>query len=180
MGRTRALLAALALAGLAVTSAPAAAQPPSPPALLQGSFAMTGRVTVAVDVRGEHSGQSLTRTWSFAPTCASSPCSTVMLTRQRAGGSDRVRLRLTSPGLYTGTGRFYRPLRCAGRTYRPGERIPFRIGVRVTATTLTSAGVTVVSAIRASYVNRARVNLTRCVAFLGHDAARYTGTLAGP
>jgi hypothetical protein len=176
--RPRALLAAAALTGLAAVSAPAAAQPPATPALLEGSFAMTGHVTVAVDVRGERAGQAIARTWSFAPTCPSSPCPTVTLTRQRAGGSDRVRLRLTAPGLYTGTGRFYRPLRCAGRTARPGERIPYRIGVRVTATTVTSAGVKVVRAIRASYVNVRRINLTRCVAFLGHDAARYTGTLS--
>ncbi len=179
MRRARALLAVAALTGLTAVSAPAGAQTPSPPALLQGSFSMSGRVTVAVDVRGEHAGQAIARTWSFAPTCASAPCPTVRLTRPRAGGTDHVLLRLTSPGLYTGTGRFYRPLQCAGRTDRPGERIPFRIGVRVTATALTSSGVKIVTAIRATYVNATRINLTRCVAFLGHDAARYTGTLAG-
>ena len=30
--------------------------------------------------------------------------------------------------------------------------------------------------ISATYVNKSRLNLTRCVIVLGHDSARYTGT----
>ena len=32
------------------------------------------------------------------------------------------------------------------------------------------------SQISATYVNKTRLNLTRCVIVLGHDSARYTGT----
>ena len=56
--------------------------------------------------------------------------------------------------------------------------IPFQIRVHVTATGPAAGGGTVATAITASYVNTSRLNLTPCVAVLGHDAATYTGTLA--
>jgi hypothetical protein len=125
-------------------------------------------VTVARNVRGEHVGDVVQRTWTFTPLCATAPCATVQLVRQRANGSDTLTLRQTGPGTYAGAGLFYAALRCSGRVYPHGQKIPFRIRVNVTPT----------GALSATYVNRSRINLTPCVAVLGHDSARYTGQLA--
>jgi hypothetical protein len=89
----------------------------------------------------------------------------VILVRQRANGTDRLTLHKDGPNAYAGAGRFYAPLRCAGRIYRPGQSVPFKITVHVTAT----------DHLNATYVNGTRINLTPCIAVLGHDAARYTG-----
>jgi hypothetical protein len=159
---TRAVVAVLALAaGLGFASAAAAQPAPQ----LQGTFQMTGRITVADNVRGEHVGQVVQRTWTFTPLCPTLPCGTVQLVRQRRTGQDALTLHETHPGSYTGAGRYFAPLRCAGRIYRPGQEVPFTITVDVTA-----AG-----RLTATYVNRSRINLTPCIGVLGHDAARYTG-----
>jgi hypothetical protein len=172
--------AVIAVGGLAagvlpvgVLPAVAAAQPPPPAGQLQGAFQMSGTVTVAQNVSGEHVGDLVTRTWTFTPQCATAPCPTVLLVRQRATGSDTLILRETPSGTYAGTGSFSAPLRCSGRVYPQGEMIPFKITVRVTASTGTTA-----SAISARYVNPSRTNRTPCIGLLGHDAARYTGQLA--
>jgi hypothetical protein len=157
------VLAILALAGSASAET----------ALLKGTFQMSGRVTVAANVRGEHVGQVVTRTWTFTPQCATAPCATVQLIRGRAGGTDTVTLERTPTGTYAGSGVFDAPLRCSGHIYPHGQEIPFRITVRITATNGTTA-----SAISATYVNRKRTNLTPCIGVLGHDSARYTGLLA--
>jgi hypothetical protein len=160
---TRAVVAFLAaLAASAALAAGAAAQPPPQ---LQGTFLMTGTVTVADNVRGEHVGQVVQRTWTFTPLCPTLPCGTVQLVRQRRTGLDALTLHETYPGSYTGAGRYYAPLRCAGRIYRPGQEVPFTITVQVTDTGQLSA----------TYVNRSRINLTPCIGVLGHDSARYTG-----
>ena len=154
--------------------------PPTPTpatARLQGQFVMAGRVTVAKDIRGEHVGDNVTRTWTFTPRCAVGPCNTIGLVRRRAGGSDQLVLRLSSPGYYVGTGSFFAPLRCGGRTWRRGASVPFTITVRVTAAVLAGSDV-VATGITASYTNRSRSNRTPCVAALGHDAASYHGHLA--
>jgi hypothetical protein len=161
------LVAAIAGAALA---AGASAQPPAPPVALQGTFQMSGTVTVESHVRGEHAGQAVTRTWTFTPQCPTAPCTSVQLVRQRAAGTDTLILHATASGTYAGTGAFYAPLRCSGHVYPGGQLVPFKITVRVTASTGTVA-----SAINATYVNRARSNLTPCIGILGHDAARYTG-----
>jgi hypothetical protein len=132
---------------------------------LQGTFQMTGTVTVAANVRGEYVGQVVQRTWTFTPLCATAPCASVRLVRQRATGTDTLTLQQTGPGTYTGAGEFFAPLRCMGRIYNPGQAVPFQITVGITAT----------GQLTATYVNRARINLTRCIGVLGHDAARYTG-----
>jgi hypothetical protein len=160
----------LATAGL---SASASAQPPAPDAPLRGSFQMSGKVTAARDVRGEHVGQLVVRTWTFTPQCSIAPCASIQLTRGRASGTDTLTLERTGPETYAGSGLFYAPLRCSGRIYARGQEIPFRITVRVTATNGTA-----VSAISATYVNRERTNLTPCIGVLGHDSARYVGQLA--
>jgi hypothetical protein len=161
----RALFAVVVLAATAA-SAPGAAAQPVPP--LQGAVQMTGTVTVAKNVRGEHVGQVVQRTWTFQPLCPSAPCGTVQLVRQRAGGTDTLTLHQTGPEMYAGAGRFYAPLRCAGRIYNPGQAVPFKITVRISATGQLSA----------TYVNRSRLNLTPCLGVLGHDSARYSGQLA--
>ncbi|MGN6871353.1 MAG: hypothetical protein ACTHMY_23395 [Solirubrobacteraceae bacterium] len=166
------IAAASVLAILAVAG-PASAQTPTTDALLKGKFQMSGRVTVAHNVRGEWVGQVVTRTWTFIPQCATAPCAAVQLVRGRSGGTDTLTLQQTPTGSYTGSGLFYAPLRCSGRIYPQGQEIPFRITVRITAT-----NGAVASAISASYVNRERTNLTPCIGVLGHDSAHYVGLLA--
>ncbi len=144
-------------------------------ARLQGSYALTGRITTARNVRGEHSGQTVLRTWTFTPLCPTGSCQQIGLTRQRAGGSDYVVLNLTAADQYSGTGLFYAPLRCGGRTVRRGESVPFSVTVEITDAT-SEAGGPVATAIDSTYTNRTRHNRTRCVAPPSHDAATYSGS----
>ncbi len=169
--RTPALLV-LALAMVA----PAVASAQQTEARLESTFQMSGRVTVARHVRGEHVGEIVQRTWTFTPLCATGACAQVRLVRGRANGTDSLILDHTTPGHYAGTGRFFAPLKCAGIVYPAGEEVPFRINVQITATTMAADGSTTASAITATYVNMTRLNLTRCVIALGHDSARYTGS----
>jgi hypothetical protein len=170
-------------AALALTASVAhAVTPPTPTpatARLVGQFLLTGRVTVARGVRGEHRGQKVVRTWTFTPGCTSGPCGTLGLVRSRASGSDRLVLRRRAPGYYVGNGTFYAPLRCGRRTYPRGSAVPFTITVRITHAVLAGSAV-VASAINATYTNRSRRNLTPCVAILGHDAAAYSGHVVVP
>jgi hypothetical protein len=174
----RRLAAPAAVLALLLAAAAASAQPPQPATQLQGTFQMAGTVTVAQFVRGEHVGETVQRNWTFTPLCSAGTCSTVRLVRARATGTDTLTLTAVGPRAYAGNGQFYAPLRCAGQVRRPGQEIPFRITVHVTATGPATGGATMATAITATYVNASRLNLTRCVAVLGHDAARYTGTLA--
>ena len=177
--RARAGLLVAAI-GCVLLAAPADSpgQPPAPATQLQGAFQMTGTVTVARFIRGEHVGETVQRSWAFTPLCSSGPCATVQLVRSRRTATDTLTLTAVGPNDYAGTGQFSAPLRCAGRIYNPGVSIPFQIRVHVTATGPAAGGGTVATAITASYVNTSRLNLTPCVAVLGHDAATYTGTLA--
>lgn len=177
--RARAALAIAAI-GAALLALPAASpgQPPAPATQLQGTFQMAGTVTVAKFVRGEHVGEAVQRSWTFTPLCSAGDCATVRLVRSRRTGTDTVTLTAVGPDAYAGAGQFYAPLRCAGRIYSSGESILFGIRVQVTATAPAAGGGTIATAISASYVNSRRVNLTPCVAVLGHDAAHYTGTPA--
>ena len=172
-------LVAGSVVGLALLSAPAAAAPVVRPGIarLEGRFAMTGTVTRAVHVHGEHVGQTVHRSWTFTSPCSSGPCRTVQLHRQRQSGADTLMLNRISAGYYEGNGKFFAPLRCARRTYRRGVSVPFTIQVHVTAAAL-SGGRVLATAIRAKYTNRSRRNHTRCVFIPGHDAARYTGVPA--
>jgi hypothetical protein len=93
-------------------------------ARLTGGFAMSGRVTVADHVRGEHRGDRVRRRWRFVPTCAQGVCPEVKLRRGRGGGRvDTLTLARTEPGVYEGRGRFFVPLRCAGRRPPRGGRV---------------------------------------------------------
>jgi hypothetical protein len=102
----------------------------------------------------------------------------VQLVRGRRTATDTLTLSAVAPNAYAGTGQFNAPLRCDGRVYPAGVEIPFRIRVLVTATGPAPGGGTIATAITATYTNASRLNLTPCVAVLGHDAARYTGTIA--
>jgi hypothetical protein len=184
--RIATLIALVALAGagtgaIGPTASPASAAAPIPTstARLTGTFLLAGKVTAAVNVRGEHRGQSVYRHWTFTPGCASGACDTVTLVRDRAAGRDRLVLTRTGPGYYVGSSMFLRPLRCGAVIYRRGERVPFRITVRITLA-LISGGQAVASRIAASYRNQVRDNLTPCVANLGHDAASYHGHVVLP
>jgi hypothetical protein len=149
---------------------------------LAGAFTMTGRITAAHAVAGEHVGETVTRTWTFLPTCPAGQCLIEGLERSRAVGVDTTRLRRRSISVlnaWTGEGSFFAPLMCGSRLYPRGERVFFRITVRITGSTLV-AGAPVATAVRASYKSYRRTNRTRCVLPAGHDAAVYTGTLLTP
>lgn len=177
MSRRLAALIALALAAGAAWAPAASAQgAPGATARLEGSFQLTGRITAAVNVAGERRGQTFSRIWSFSPQCEAGPCTSVVLTRPRAGGSDTVLLTEQSSGYYTGAGQFYAPLRCRGRINLRGELVPFQVSVTITDTTVTSDGV-VAQAVSTTYTNLSRTNLTRCVQPPSHDAATYQGQL---
>lgn len=173
-----AVTAMVAIFAFAPVDAAAQSAPPAPAATarLQGRFRLSGQVTVAQHIRGEHAGETVTRMWQFRPLCASGQCDTVILRRHRHAGTDRVTLRRRSPGHYSGKGHFAAPLACDGHTYPRGERIPFTITVQIDAAILQNRAA-VASQITATYTNRARINRTPCVAFLGHDAAGYAGNL---
>lgn len=177
MARLRAA-AWLVPAGIALigSGAAAAQTDPSTTARLEGQFTMTGQITVAVRVRGEHVGQRVLRSWTFTPLCSSGGCEQVELVRQRQGGSDAVVLNLTAPDYYVANGRFFAPVRCGRRRHGRGESVPFTIAVQVTNARIAS-GQPVATQLQATYVNSARLNRTRCVAVPGHDAAAYTGSL---
>jgi hypothetical protein len=164
----------LAVIACALLAPAALAQSPASGAQLQGSFLMAGTVTVAYNVRGEHVGEAVQRSWAFTSLCPTGPCATVRLVRQRATGTDTLTLHQTGPGAYAGAGEFSAPLRCMGRIYSPGQAVPFKITVHITATTASATG-TVATAISATYVNSSRLNLTPCIGVLGHDSARYSG-----
>jgi hypothetical protein len=184
MSRRRAAVAralpvalALAVSATAATAPVATAQTaPISAARLQGSFLLAGRITTAVNVFGERRGQTFTRIWVFNPQCPAGPCTSVMLTRPRAGGHDTLLLTERSAGHYTGAGQFYVPLRCRRRVNPRGELVPFQISVTVTQPITTDSGV-LAGRINATYTERGRHNLTRCVEPPSHDAATYHGHL---
>lgn len=178
---SRALIGApaLALVGAAFLlggAGPAAAADPGEPRL-EGSFSMSGTVTRAKNVRGEKKGQKVKRTWSFAGSCTGGPCDTVILKRGRGGGqTDRVVLHRQSAGKYSGNGRFFFRIRCAGRVEKKGGEARYKVAVRVTQATDVQ-GKPFASALVATYDNGKRINHTQCHGGLGSDAARYTGQL---
>ena len=186
LGGLIALAAALAsmlefAGGLAGGLAAAGAATPAPTAgaHLAGTFLMTGTVTIADNVNGEHPGDTVHRTWVFTPACATGSCGMVTLLRDRAKGRDRLVLHRRAPGYYVGFSNFYRPVKCGSGIYRRGERVPFRITVRITQVLVSGTQVTSTQ-ISASYRNQVRYNLTPCVAYLGHDSAKYRGHVVAP
>ena len=167
---------AVALALIAGGTEAAGAQ--GTPAVLQGTFAMRGTVTKAVNVFGEHKGQRVRRSWTFVPQCQTADCPSVLLGRQRSGRHilDTIMLSRQASGLYVGRGHFWVALRCAGQTVAHGGLASETITVQITATTTVGA-TSFATAISATYKNPSRKNLTRCPGGLGRDAARYRGQL---
>jgi hypothetical protein len=143
---------------------------------------MRGRITTAVRVRGERRGQRITRIWVFiGHSCGARFCGALTLVRQRGQGSanSTITLRHLSGGSYGGQGSFRSGLRCLGRSYPRGLLVPYRITVRV----LQSAevqGIMFARRISASYVNRRRIDQTKCPLGPSHDAARYIGVTVVP
>jgi hypothetical protein len=148
---------------------------------LVGQFAMTGRITAAHAVTGEYVGQIVTRSWNFLAPCPAGQCQTEELVRSRATGGDKTMLHRKAGvfSQWSGQGSFFAPLICNSRVYPLGERVFFKIQVRITAAT-TVNGAPVATSVAARYTNVKRMNRTPCVVALGHDAAVYTGTLLPP
>jgi hypothetical protein len=146
---------------------------------LQGTWAMNGRITRAENVRGERKGQKVARTWTFRATCTGGrQCRTVTLTRRRAHRkTDKTVLQRKSSTRYTGRGRFFVPLRCAGKTYKKGGLAPFTIAVTITRVKKVQSR-SFATRIRATYNNPRRINRTPCSGGIGRDAATYSGRAA--
>jgi hypothetical protein len=146
-----------------------------------GSFAMTGQVTVATNVRGERVGQRVTRTWRIIPwPCNGSVCQVLNLDRQRGGGlHDHVLLRRLRPGYYAGTGMFYAALRCRGRVYPHGSEVPYKLTLTVTRAVVVE-GIAFAQQIVATYDSPGRLDSTPCPLGLSRDAASYAGTTNVP
>jgi hypothetical protein len=174
VGRAPVALAVSAVwLGLAPPSAEARAN-----ARVIGMFTMRARVTVAVNVTGEHAGQLLTRHWVVvARGCHRNACASLQVDRQRSDNLySPVTLRQVGPGRYTGQGAFYVAIACRGRVYPRGSRAPYVITLSVSRTT-TIGRVRFAQMITASYVNLERSDATPCPLGPSHDAATYTGSV---
>jgi hypothetical protein len=175
--RRAALVACAALVMASNAHAGTGGTAPGSAARLQGTWTMNGKVTRADNVRGERKGQKLKRTWTFTSSCASGPCSTVSLKRERSNKQfDKLKLK-RSGSTYAGSGKFYVRLKCNGRTYNRGGIAYYTI--RVTATkTRTVQGKRFATRVSAAYNNTKRVNKTPCGGSIGRDAGTYTGRLS--
>jgi PKD domain len=145
---------------------------------------MSARVTQAVNVRGEHRGQRLRRTWTVRPqNCSGAICAALVLDRERsAGHHDTLTLFRIGRGVYAGHGAFDVALRCRGVVYPHGAHAPYRIALHIRSARLVH-GVPFAQLIKATYSNRFRRNTTPCRLGASHDAARYQGVvraLPGP
>jgi PKD domain len=163
------------------TMAAGIARAAGPDARVSGAFSMRARVTVAVNVRGEHAGELLTRRWVITPrSCRGDVCRSLVLERQRGGHRySRLTLHRVGAGRYAGAGSFFVGLSCEGRVYVHGSRAPYRIALRIVAAT-TVGGVRFARRIAATYVNPSRSDATQCPLGPSHDAARYTGQASSP
>jgi hypothetical protein len=176
---SRLAAAVVTAAALGAIAGNAAAQSPlSDTARLEGQYSLTGTITSAFHVRDETVGQTVVRSWTFSPQCAAGPCETVTLTRQRATGIDVVPLHLVAPDQYSGSGRFYAPLKCRGRRNARGQSVPFTVTVDIVNAVL-EGNTPVATQITATYTNRRRINRTKCVMPPAHDAAVYQGSRSG-
>lgn len=147
--------------------------------VMAGTFTMQGRITRAIGIRGEHEGQRMTRTWALINGCQGFPCQSIAVARFRGGQQEFVGLRAAGEGVWSGSGSFTFPLRCAGKRYPKGGLARFAMSVRVLEVQLVQS-VPFATSISASYEGRSRINRTPCAGGFGSDAARYTGTLASP
>ena len=139
---------------------------------------MLGRLTDVVNVKGEHRGQRVRRTWFFIPRCPTDSCQRVTLARRRSGRHirDVLLLKRRRPNVYVGTGHFWIALKCAGQGIQHGGRATEKITVRIARTAMIGTEL-FATGIKATYQNPSRVNFTKCPGGIGHDAATYGGTL---
>ena len=181
-GRERiaqAVLASVLVCSAAASPVPAALAA-APPARVQGRFTMRTVITTAVNVRGEHRGERLTRSWRIRPSgCLGDVCRVLHVRRTRGHGR-RLGLALyrRGDGSWVGRGSFYVALSCRGRIDRHGALAPYTIRLRVAATR-TVGGIRFARRVRATYVNRTRIDRTGCAMGPSYDAARYSGRLRG-
>jgi len=168
------------------TPALAAGPAPAPAPLLagarlQGFYVVSGIVTTAVGVPGEHRGDHVRRIWALQPpaACPTGPCETVALIRRRAAGTDKLLLRRRRAAFYSGVGAFLAPVRCGGRLYRKGELVTFTITLQITAVAVQGTDVQATGFV-AHYRNRGRLGLTRCVSPPSYDSASYLGSALPP
>lgn len=139
-----------------------------------GTFRMSARVTTAVNVAGEHAGDRYVRQWTVTPeNCTGNRCERLALVREHSNHTfDHVTLRRRAPGVFAGSAAFYAPLRCEGRVYPRGSRVPFSVTLTATAGQSVD-GLRFARSIRATYLNRHRTNRTPCFFRPGHDAGSY-------
>ena len=161
--------------GPAAEPTAAAVSPEIAAARLQGDYTVAGIVTRAVGITGERRGQHVQRTWNFISPCAAGACPVLGLHRQRAGATDPLFLRQTSPGTYTGAGIFAAPLRCHGRLYRAGSVVPYTITLQITTAAPQPDGSMQATGFTATYRNQGRVGHTPCYSPPSYDSARYMG-----
>jgi hypothetical protein len=172
--------AGLSLAPAALAGSGGTAPSGGEAARLQGTWTMNAKVTRADGVRGERKGQKFKRRWTFTSSCASGPCSSVALRRERSSKQfDKMTLKRSGKAGYKGSARFYLRLKCNGRTYKHGGIAYYDLGLTVTGSR-TVQGKRFATAIKATYNNTRRVNKTPCGGSLGRDAGSYTGTHAAP
>ncbi len=160
-GPARVAWVALALGCLAAALSVPAALGATAPARVQGRFTMRTVITTAVNVRGEHRGERLTRTWRIRPSrCGGDVCRRLHLRRTRGRGRRLgLTLYLRPDGSWVGHGAFFVALSCRGRIDRRGARAPYTIRLRVAATR-TVGGIRFARRLRATYVSRARIDRT--------------------
>jgi hypothetical protein len=149
-------------------------------ARLQGNYTVSGVVTQAVGITGEHRGQHVQRTWNFISPCTTGACPLLGLHRQRSGGTDALFLRQVSPGTYTGAGVFAAALRCHGRVYAQGSVVPFTITLQITTAAPQPDGSVLATGFAATYRNQGRVGHTPCYSPPSYDSARFLGTPVAP
>jgi len=170
--RLLALTAAFAVSlAVGAPAAPAAGDPH-----VVGTFAMSGVVTKAYNVRGEYRGQRVKRTWLFKAICSvPASCERLVVTRVRGPGmSDTITLRRVSTGLYKGTGTYAIPLECGGEQLPAGGSGRYSLAVHIRKSQRVQK-VRFATRIAADYKSLSRVNHTRCPGLLGADAASYRG-----
>lgn len=179
LNRIRLVACGAVAASVLAALAPAAQSATPVDAHLQGTFAMKGTITRADNVKGEQKGDSIKRTWKFQSKCARDvpACKTVTLRRERSAHHvDKLVLTHDGTGSYSGKGKFYFALRCAGKTYDQGGEARVKIALKITRAA-TVKGEPFATKVTSEYSNPKRINHTPCGGDLGHDAASYTGTV---
>jgi hypothetical protein len=182
VGATRVAVGTAAVAAL-LGAAAASGHVPHRAVRIEGTFAMNGRITSAVNVHGERRGQQIRRSWVVTPIdCKLGPaaCPRLRLVRRRAGGQRlRIVLRRHAGGAYRGSGVFFVPLRCRNRVYRHGSRVRYLITLRASSS-VRFGPIRLATRLHASYFNGSRRDLTPCPLGPSHDAALYAGRLIRP